>query len=118
MRNCVNYGSVTHSGTVKEGSYIGGVVGYSYGDSTAKISVQNCLNYGIITNNGTISSDMDIGGIAGYSSYALFENCVSAGKIISKENDTIGNVVGYACYNTAITNCFWTNGTGVRNASG
>ena len=79
MRNCINYGSVTHSGTANY-ARIGGIAGYSSGwYSPNKVFIQNCLNYGTIDNSGT-TGDLNIGGILGYSSGTNIENCVSAGK--------------------------------------
>ena len=52
VRNCANYGSVTHSGTSSDAD-IGGIAGgHSYGSSPSTY-IQNCLNYGTITHNGT-----------------------------------------------------------------
>ena len=79
VKNCANYGSVTHSG-IAYYTNIGGVVGSSYGSS--KRYIQNSLNYGTITHSGTTSYSLYIGGILGYSSGTHnIENCVSSGKI-------------------------------------
>ena len=76
VRNCANYGSVTHSGTVSSFTYIGGIAGESSGSSSNKVNIQNCLNYGTITYNGTITNYLYLGGILGYS-YGTnnIENC-------------------------------------------
>ena len=51
-RNCANYGSITHSGTIND-TYIGGIIGFSDGSSSIDVFIQNCLNYGTINHNGT-----------------------------------------------------------------
>ena len=55
VRNCANYGSVTHSGTVGY-AYIGGVVGLTGGNSSGKKCIQNCLNYGAVIHSGTTTN--------------------------------------------------------------
>ena len=54
MRNCANYGSVTHSGTVSSYARIGGIAGGFSGSSSNKVFIQNCLNYGTIIHSGTL----------------------------------------------------------------
>ena len=66
VRNCANYGSVTHSGTAYYAN-IGGIIGESSGSSTKYI--QNCLNYGTINHSGATSSNLRIGGILGYACF-------------------------------------------------
>ena len=48
VKNCANYGDVTHSGE-SYNSFIGGVVGDSAGTSSNKVYIYNCLNQGAIT---------------------------------------------------------------------
>ena len=121
MRNCANYGSVTHSGNTTGIYYstaagIGGIIGVSQGISTNKIFIQNCLNYGTITHSGTTAIYLHLGGTLGYTYYANIENCVSGGKITSNKQDKcyIGSVVGYASSSTTtnITHCYWTSDVG------
>ena len=123
MRNCANYGSVTHSGTVQLNAYIGGIIGSSSGSSPNKVFIQNCLDYGAITHNGTTASTLDIGGILGraYSGIINIENCVNGGKITSNKQDKcyIGSVVGYVYSSTiSITHCYWTSDVGCNNICG
>ena len=66
VRNCANYGSVTHSGTAYYAN-IGGIIGESSGSSTKYI--QNCLNYGTINHSGTTTGNLRIGGILGYACF-------------------------------------------------
>ena len=99
VRNCANYGSVTHSGNATRTSspvYIGGIVGYSSGSSPNNVFIQNCLNYGTINHSGTTTNSLYIGGIWGFAhgTYSI-ENCVSGGKITSsKASNYIGSIVG------------------------
>lgn len=68
---CVNYGSITHTGTGT--ATIGGIVGRYYG------TVRNCTNFGKISSaNGLL-----VAGIAGqgYFTDTLVENCVNYGVV-------------------------------------
>ena len=81
VKNCANYGNVTHSGK-SWGSDIGGIVGHSSsGSSTKRVFIHNSLNHGTITHNGTTTDYLFLGGIAGDAWYTTIESCVSAGKI-------------------------------------
>ena len=124
VRNCANYGSVTHLGTISY-ARIGGIAGESSGGSSSnKVFIQNCLNYGTINHNGTTSYSLYIGGIIGYSFSGTnsIENCVSGGKITSnKISNAIGSVVGQVSSSgvtTNITHCYWTSDVGCDNACG
>ena len=123
VRNCANYGSVTHSGTA-DNARIGGIAGVSQGSSSIKY-IQNCLNYGAITYSGTTGTPY-IGGFLGYASGTnIFENCVSGGKITSNKEDSyyIGSVVGgigssSSTTTVSITHCYWSSDVVNYNASG
>ena len=93
VKNCANYGELTHSGT-SEASYVGGIIGSSSGYSEAgkKTTIYNSFNYGTITYEGTTTSEeLHIGGIAGIASYTTIENCVSFGKF-SLPTTVVGNI--------------------------
>ena len=110
MRNCANYGSVTHSGVTSNFAYIGGIVGYSSGSSSSVIIyIQNCLNYGTVIHSGTTTNSLSIGGILGHVWRGTnnIENCMSGGKIISNKQGNIGSIVGSAVSDTTITQCSW-----------
>ena len=98
VKNCANYGGVTHSGERSFLSCIGGIVGYSDGSSAKGACIYNCLNHGTITHSGTTTEYLYLGGIAGYTRYTTIENCVSGGKIslltTASCNNCIGSVVG------------------------
>lgn len=112
VNNCANYGHVLCSG-VSGTLYIGGIVGRSYGQSTAKnFYIQNSFNYGIITFAGvSLANATYIGGIAGFGTNNDIENCLSAGKIDSNTTGHIGSVTGDASA-IDITHCFWTEDVG------
>ena len=93
VRNCVNYGPATLSGTWKLVSYFGGIAGLCFGTLANQISIQNCMNYGSFTYVGS-SSKINVGGIAGYGSYITIANCVSAGKL-TPNNGVTGTIIGY-----------------------
>ena len=119
VRNCVNYGSVTHTGTAKW-AYIGGIVGWTGGDSTNKVFIQNCLNYGTINHNGTTADNSNIGGILGFAYGTCIGNCVSGGKITSNKQakyNYIGSLVG-SSLTVNITHCYWSSNVGNYNPCG
>ena len=117
MKNCANYGDVTHSGESKD-SYIGGVVGQSYGSSASKrVHIYNCINHGTITHKGTSSNSLRLGGIVGYAyRYVTIENCVSGGKISSlttaSGDNYIGSIIGDVSSDTSINYCYFTSDMG------
>ena len=120
IRNCVNYGPVTHYGVSNGISNIGGIVGNSAGSSIK--SVLNCANYGTIMHNGK-SIGLYMGDIVGnsYSGTIVVENCVSGGRILNLKqasgNNYIGTVVGNikSGAETTIIHCIWTNNVGYNN---
>ena len=109
MKNCANYGDVTHSGTSKS-SYIGGIVGLSYGSSSKRFYIYNSLSHGIIAHSGTTSSTLYLGGISGCTYYTTIENCVSSGKIsVNKTRDNrIGRIVGWVSLGSHANYCYYT----------
>ena len=112
VKNCANYGDVTHSGTSSD-SYIGGIVGWSYGYSSNKVYIYNSLNHGTITHSGTTSSNLYLGGIAGYTECTTIENCVSGGKFslftTASSDNYIGSIVGYIWGDTSINYAYFTS---------
>ena len=119
IRNCVNYGSITHSGdTTGKESNIGGIAALCGSDGAKYI--QNCANYGTITFKGTAKT-LYIGGIVGncWAGTITVENCMSCGAISSNtQSDRIGSIVGYIFATTTITNCLWTSDVGYNNSVG
>ena len=114
VKNCANYGVITHSGE-SEGSRIGGIIGHSYNSSSMIKSayIYNCLNNGTITHNGTTSNGLCLGEIAGKTYYTTIENCVSGGKIslltgATNKNYT-GSIVGYVESYTNINYTYFTS---------
>ena len=120
VKNCANYGDVTHSGK-SYGSRVGGITGSSHSNLSPfnRAYIYNSLNYGAITYSGITSSSLYLGGIAGYSGYTTIEDCVSAGKISSNKANYIGGIAGYVYSNSAsITHFFWTSDVGCDVANG
>ena len=110
VKNCVNYGPVTHSGQSSD-SYIGGLIGYFFG-RIGDSYVRNCLNYGTITYKGTTAYKLYMGGIVGYSTRSDFDNCVSFGSISlsgTSEYNYIGGIAG-DFYSSTLSNCYWVEG--------
>ena len=62
VKNCANYGPVSHSGMSGDPN-IGGIVGYFEGYSSNFISIRNCLNYGPINYNGVSNYELSIEGL-------------------------------------------------------
>ena len=119
IKNCVNYGTITNTGTTTN-TYIGGIVGEIWGESVVSIFIQNCANYGAINNNGT-SGGLYMGGIIGISWDTTFENCLSAGKLTSSRLGIyIGSIVGTieGKLITTIDNCYWTSDTRINKLLG
>ena len=118
LKNCVNYGPVTQSGTSGSWTYISGIASAIEGSSTTTASIHNCLNYGTITHSGS-SKNLVIGGIAGNSYYTTFGNCVNSGAIsTNQESENIGGIVGQIYTYSEITHCFWTSDAGDVSAYG
>ena len=113
VKNCANYGGITHFGQNRN-AYIGGIVGHSsYYWLSERVYIYNSLNHGTITHNGTTSGDLHIGGIAGYTYRTFIENCVSGGKFsltkASGKHNYIGSLVGSVSSNTTINYCYSTS---------
>ena len=113
MKNCANYGDVTHSGK-SDSSYIGGIVGDSSGssESNKRVYIYNCLNHGTIMFNGT-SYTLNLGGIVGTAYFTTIENCVSGGKISmiawASRNNYTGSIVGRVYSRTSISYTYFTS---------
>ena len=107
VKNCANYGDVTHYGK-SSSSYIGGIVGYSN-----RVYIYNYLNYASIYHVDTTSNILRLGGIAGNTEYTTIDNCVSGGEISSHatepDENYIGSIVGRVDSNTTINYCYWTS---------
>ena len=119
IKNCVNYGTVTDSGS-KGGSNIGGIVGILETSYDNKY-VQNCLNYGTIVHRGTITNELNIGGIVGFGKHAQIENCLNSGEIsllTSGSTNHCGNIVGKIEEAVSTNYCFWTSNTNCENLCG
>ena len=61
VKNCANYGSVTHSGYVGY-AYVGGIIGNAHEGISSDyiVHVQNCINYGVINYNWTTTSGVKL----------------------------------------------------------
>ena len=126
IKNCANYGPVSHSGTSKN-SYLGGIVGYIDG-CYSNSYVLNCFNSGTITHSRTTSSNLFMGGIAGLYQYGILDNCVSAGDVTSNQIQQSSNYIGSflgSGSSSQISHSYWTSavdkyrmcGTGTALAS-
>ena len=129
VKNCTNTGSVKGSGS---DWYVGGVVGYSSGGSSASASVTNCYNIGKVTgsadsnnvggvvgqNNGsstvencynTVSGSVSgywyVGGVVGNNNGGTVKNCYNTGTgTVTGTGDYVGGVVGYN--SGSVENCY------------
>ena len=113
IKNCVNYGTITHSGATQNWGVVGGLVGMCEGKLTAECVIKNSLNYGNIVHSG-VSKSLALGGIVGTNYYGVYDNCVNFGEITSnKASNYIGSVVGYInSGSTAILHCYWSSDVG------
>ena len=75
LKNCVNYGVITHSGE-SFSAYIGGIAGKASG-----VYVQDCINYGNVTFNGIITKEFLVSGIVGNTETTSITNCTNEGII-------------------------------------
>lgn len=82
LKRCNNHGPVTHSG-YSYGSYIGGIIGESFGASNVTVvHVQNCDNYGRISHKGkSYRNSVFIDGIVAEVTNTNIEECKNYGKV-------------------------------------
>ena len=79
---------------IQGSQYIGGVVGYAYGD----VTITNCYNTGSVS-----GSSGYVGGVAGYGNAT---NCYNTGTV-SSSGEYVGGVAGYSQSNTStLINCY------------
>lgn len=102
VTNCVNYATVTATGT--QARQVGGVIGDSMG------WVENCANF------GTVTGYSSVGGVVGKVSYGTLKNCYNVGVVSATNTDEIaGAIVGYVLppsYGvTSINNCYFLEGS-------
>lgn len=91
------YGNVQNcytTGTVSGTTYIGGLVGYSYGEA----SISNCYSTADVTGTNYVA------GLAAYKVKGTIENSFSAGTITGAKY--IAGILGAAGGVTTITNCY------------
>ena len=99
VKNCVNYGDFTV--TNKENHYCGGIVGYTYQNS----SIIDCTNYGNISGVAGI-----LGGITGYTrtttsdKTTIVKNCKNYGDVTSGSGH-LGGIVGWTGNEIEFINC-------------
>lgn len=101
LEKSFNYSYVSNGYT--EGStsygYVGGLVGYCYGNSSSRNVITDCYNCGSVEDYGYRA-----GGVAGFSYYTNIIRCYNDANIRSFYYG--GGLVGYASGNTYIYNSF------------
>ena len=105
IKNCANYGSVTHNGE-STFSYLGGVIGDFEGHVKNKGFIQNCVNYGTITHSEINPNNRYIGGISGGAYKIDLDNCVNYGRLTSLSSPVL-SITGATDLYTSITHCYW-----------
>ncbi len=86
--HCSNVATITNNSS----SYTGGIVGYSYGNSSEYCYVQYCVNSGEVTS----TSDY-VGGITGYNYYGYVDYCSNSADVnITSTSSYCGGICGYA----------------------
>lgn len=79
---------------------VGGIVG-----KAERCTFEGCINNGHILHwTTTFNMEDELGGIAGYAGHCTFSTCTNTG-LCSGNDAYIGGIVGYACDQTAISNC-------------
>lgn len=83
MKNCVNYGVVTHDGKTSWGNiYIGGIAGEIQGSNAKHARIQDCTNYGDIKIQGRFKeTKIQVRGTFGNTISCDLKNCTNYGKI-------------------------------------
>jgi len=112
----ITISNVTNNASVKGGSWLGGIIGYSYTYKKDMLVLDHCTNNGAITssgynvggivgqfaasantntvsvkncsNTGAVSGTYSIGGICGYSYVANFSECSNSGAITASAGAT------------------------------
>ena len=100
ITNCYNAGDVT-STAASDYSYVGGIVGSTYGISSSNaVTINDCYSIGSVTGAGDI-----VGGIVGYAGVNTnLTNCYNLSSISGAID--VGGIAGIANSNTIITNCY------------
>ena len=102
VKNCINHGEVKSYTEITYDAatlYVGGIVGYSYANSTIANGVTNCINLGNITadrSHLTGSSSMYIGGIVAYvnATNYICQNNINTGIFtITGDVSAMGNII-------------------------
>ena len=106
IKNCVNYGAVSITGSGYNGT-IGGIVGDSQGSSG--VAYKNCANFGSLSHGGSVKGFVKTGGIVGHASgKAIVENCLSAGAFTSGTAGYTGGMIGEISTSaSSINNSYW-----------
>ncbi|MBQ8837620.1 MAG: hypothetical protein IJ002_08995 [Clostridia bacterium] len=101
IQNCHNKADVTGN------QYVGGVVGYLYGNDTSdteKTVLASCYNSGTVT--ATSSTQADVGGVAGIIWNACgIRNCLATGTV-SYNAQYAGGIFGRTVGAISISNCY------------
>ncbi len=96
--NCINFADVK----AKSGaSYVGGILGNGFDNSTAS-TFENCINYGTIDVNGNTKNNSS-GGIIGVSRNTEITNCINYGRIDGHNKS--GGLIGWGTYKLEVSNC-------------
>ena len=102
ITNCWTTGTIV--GSVKWGKRMGGITGYSEGNS----QIKGCYSTAVITGNyaSNYENEFDsVGGILGMGADAIITDCWFDGKIeVNSTVAAVGGIVGYS-ENTTLNNC-------------
>lgn len=99
IKNCANYGTVNHFGTVPS-IFIGGLVGYSY-----SIYVINSLNAGELIFDGNAQTGC-LGGLFGYNEFSVIKLSIHAGDLLPSSPLIVGSFGGYVI-NSQFDYSYW-----------
>ena len=102
---------LTVEGTVTsaEGTYVGGLVGYSAGSSSNKVVIDNCVSKAAVTGG------VCVGGLIGHAYYTNVVNCDNTGAVEGKMDN---GAFFYMTYNSSNKLTYGNRGTDIKGTAG
>ena len=85
-------------------NYVGGIVGYAYGNENSPVTIDSCHVNGTISS--TVSDAQYHGGIVGLCYYTTISNCTMRGSVSTEESNLhYGGIGGQIGYSSSVINC-------------
>lgn len=106
LHNYASLSKCANTASVKGNSYVGGVVGYFSGSTSA--SIANCYN------EGDVSGASSVGGVVGYNNKnAVISRIFNVGSVLSDDRATAGACVGGSTAKTKLSEAYAVEELGV-----